>query len=75
MSDEVTGLIVSRLSARGDGDLAHAVRYGDEAYRKLSEGRKADLDAYLYGCGFLVDGERIDPRRVRVVPARERNEQ
>lgn len=54
------------LYQQGDGDLAAAL--GDQdAYRRLSDRRKAQLDAFLVGTGYLVDGKRVDPSKVVVV--------
>lgn len=64
--DEWLGPLRRRLQARGDGDLACAL--GDPVrYDSLSERRKAELDAAVYGLGVIVAERRVDPTSVVLI--------
>jgi hypothetical protein len=68
--EELVDLLIGRLRYLGCRTLADALERatndGDGDLNTLPAPLRAELDGLLYGTGYVVNGERVDPRNVRV---------
>lgn len=63
---EIRDLLIARLKRDGHRALADAIEAAIAGRSPLSPEQQAELDAILYGHGYVHDGQRLDPRKLRV---------
>lgn len=68
VADPATGEVVLHLTngARLGANRSSNLRHVSSILTAPAKLHDADLDRFLYGCSFEIDGKRIDPHRVRI---------